>query len=327
MTMVSCYVFVVISITMTISIFRNCLLAGLTTCFIYGLTACRTTYRVTTGTFAVSDYIPDKMHGKALVFNSCGGCHYDYATSRFTGKRMKDLPGIMGKVYASNITASPTTSVIPHYTDAEFAYLVRTGITRKGHFMPYMLRPNMSDHDIHDMLAYLRSGDDAVRADERAAGKTRLNFMGRMSFRLVAKPQPYQAHVAQPEETIAKGRYLADNLGCFHCHSRSLTSLNYRHPEQSKGYMAGGAKFKKTGGGKIRGTNITMDKATGIGYYTRADFKNALVNMQGPGNRELHAPMEAFQLSDTEVDAIYAYLQTLPPKHHKVRGQPTIVSH
>lgn len=297
-------------------------------CFIAGLigllAACRTSYTVVKDTFVAGDYQPDTLHGKALLFNSCGGCHYDYYTGAFTGKRMADIPKMMGRVYASNITLSGSHSAVPRYTDAELAYLIRTGITREGHFMPYMLRPNMSDKDLHDLIAYLRSGNGPVAAVDTTAGKTRLNLMGSMSLRLVARPQTYKSHISRPETPVATGRYLVDNLGCFHCHSKSLTSLNYEFPERSKLYLAGGAKFKRIDGGRIRGTNITMDKATGIGNYTREEFKAALVDMRGPGNRQLHAPMEAFQLTDTEVDAIYSYLQSLPPKRHKVKGQPIV---
>ena len=98
-------------------------------------------------------------------------------------------------------------------------------------------------------------------------------------------------------------------------------SMNYMHPEQTKGYMAGGRKFKMPTG-IVRGANITMDPETGIGNFTKDDFRDAVLHAKDPSGKTLRPPMEAFHhMSDKETDAIYAYLQTLMPQKHKVKGQ------
>jgi len=287
---------------------------------IYCLAACRTSYPVTTDRFTADKQQADLVHGRMLVMSSCGGCHYNRETGRLTGNRMKDLPKLLGKSYAANLTASEQSSPVPHYSDAELAYLLRTGIKRDGRFVHYMLRPNMADTDLRDLIAFLRWGKYEAAASDVVAGHTRLNFMGKLGARFIAKPQPYQTNISRPEATIETGRYLVDNIGCFHCHSKKKTSLNYLHPEKTKGYMAGGARFK-TPGGAVRGSNITLDNETGIGFYTKSDFRKAVLHMEAPHNRKLRPPMEAFQLSEKEVDAIYEYLNTLPRISHKIKGQ------
>lgn len=301
-------------------------IALLTGFSLYCIAACRTSHPVTTDNFKVDKRTANLEHGKALLFSSCGGCHYDQERKSFSGKRQHDLPRILGKSYSANLTVSEKNGIPPQYTDAELAYLLRTGIARDGRFISNMLRPNMADEDLNDLIAYLRSGDGALAAVDETVGKSHLNFLGKMAIGFVAKPQPYRTNISRPREQVAEGRYLVDNIGCFHCHSKKITGLNYLHPERSKGYMAGGIKFKMPGG-KVRGANITMDRETGIGFYTKADFRQAVLHMKAPLGRDLRPPMEAFDLTNKEADAIYAYLQTLPPRHHKIKGQPRIPVH
>jgi len=298
-------------------IFRNILLAGMS---IYLIASCRSTYPTTTDNFTVNYKTADIKHGKALVMNSCGGCHYNHKVGRLIGQPMNDLPKIAGHVYSANLTNSREYSPVPKYSDAELAYLLHTGIKRDGHFVPYMLRPNISDADLKDIIAYLRSGEGAVAATDTSVGHTHLNFIGKLGMHFAGKPLPYRTNVPQPANQIEEGRYLVDNIGCFHCHSKKLTALNYMHPEETRGYLAGGAKLKKPNGDVIHGPNITMDRETGIGKYTKEDFRQAVLHMKGPHGDKLQPPMEAFHLREKECDAIYAYIKTLPPKYHHVKG-------
>ncbi len=296
---------------------KTALLAG---AGLYFIASCRMVHPTTTDNFTVNYKTADVKHGKALLYSSCGGCHYVDKTGKFSGRQLSDLPKILGKVYSANLTASPEYSPVPHYSDAELAYLVRTGIKRDGHFVPYMLRPNMSDQDLKDLIAYLRSGDEPVAASSATAGHTKLNFLGKLVIN-GRKPMPYETNIPNPTNPIDKGRYLVDNIGCFHCHSKKITSVNYLHPEESRGYLSGGAKFKIPGVGTVRGSNITIGKETGIGFFTEEDFRNAVQHAKAPNGSKLRPPMEAFHLTNEEADAIYAYINTLPPKEHKVKGQ------
>ncbi len=71
-------------------------------------------------------------------------------------------------------------------------------------------------------------------------------------------------------------------------------------------------------GVKIAASNITPDKNTGIGNYTQQQFRKAIKEGEAP-DRKLHPPMPKLDmLSDGEVDAIYAYLQTVPAVENKV---------
>lgn len=280
---------------------------------------CKTNYTTTIDHFVAVKNTTSLEHGRYLTFNMCAGCHYNGALGKFTGKPLEVIPKIAGRVYASNLTHSKRYGIPDLYSDAEFAYLIKTGITRDGRFMPYMLRPNISDRDINDIIVFLRSDDPSLAAGDTVSGYTHLNVMGRMGVRMVSHLQPYKTGTPEPQDKVAEGRYLVDVMGCFHCHSKKSTAINYLYPEKTKGYMVGGAKMK-TAAGKVWGNNMTMDKETGIGNYTIAEFRKAVQQAIDRKGNKLRPPMEAFPLTDEQTDAIYAYLQTLPVKHHKVKG-------
>ncbi|MDB5017183.1 MAG: hypothetical protein JWQ84_2015 [Mucilaginibacter sp.] len=259
--------------------------------------------------------------GKVLVYSICAGCHYNRSVNKFIGNKIDDVPEIIGSVYSANLTRSKSHGIPPHYSDAELRYLLKTGVARDGRFIPYMLRPNMAEEDLNDIIVYLRSDDPAVAAADTTVGITHYNMIGKTFMNTTAKPLPYIKGVKRPSENnpVALGAYLVDNIGCFHCHSKSLIAINYLHPDQTKGYMAGGMKLKGENGVSIVASNITPDKNTGIGNYTQAQFLKAIKDGEAP-DRKLHPPMPKFQkLSDNEVDAIYAYILSIPPQDNAVK--------
>lgn len=284
--------------------------------------SCKAKFDTTKSNFTVSRSEAAFAHGRVLVYSICGGCHYDPSIKKFIGTRIHEVPGIVGKVYSANLTNSKSNGIPIHYIDAELKYLLKTGIARDGRFIPYMLRPNMADDDLNDIIVFLRSDDPAVTAADTTIGISHLTLIGKAVMNMKAKPLPYKTDIKRPPETdsVAAGRYLVDNIGCFHCHSKSLTKLNYLDPEQSKGYMAGGMKFKTPQGTEVYASNLTPDKQTGIGNYNKLQFRKALKDGESPQGK-LHPPMPEFKmLSNDDVDAIHAYLRSIPPKYHKVQG-------
>jgi hypothetical protein len=285
--------------------------------------SCKTQFNTTKEIYTAHASSKAFERGKVLVYSICGGCHYNKSDNKFIGTPIHEVPGFMGKVYAANLTNSKSHGIPPHYSDAALKYLLKTGIARDGRFISYMLRPNMADEDLNAIIVYLRSDDPAVAAADTTIGITHLNAAGKMIMNIMAKPMPYIPDIKRPSEndTIGTGRYLVDNIGCFHCHSKSLTSLNYLNPGLSKGYLAGGLKFKDNHGNKIYASNLTFDKQTGIGNFTKLQFRKAVKDGEAPDGEKLHPPMPEFRkLKDLEVDAIYAYLKTVPPKSHKVQN-------
>jgi mono/diheme cytochrome c family protein len=284
--------------------------------------SCRWYFETTKDSLAIKNSSQSVARGKNLAFAICAGCHYDSKSGKFMGRSLNDLPKIAGHLYSANLTQSKTHGVPPNYTDAELFYLLKTGISESGEFMPYMMRPMMADEDVNDIIAYLRSDDEAVASVDTTIGKTHINFIGKTGIRFASKPQPYNKGVQRPDEEnpVAYGRYLVALIGCYHCHSKKVLGLDYLNPEKSKGYLQGGIKLKDPEGKRLYGPNLTPDKETGIGNFTEEDFKKAIQEGIAPSGRKLSPPMGKFKsLSDKQVNALYTYLRSLPPVHHVVK--------
>ena len=131
---------------------------------IYG---CKTHYKLAGEAYTLIQTPSSLENGRNLVYSSCGGCHYNRSVNKFIGNRFHDLPKALGKLYAANLTNSEMYGVTKHYSNAQLAYLIKTGIKRDGRFVPYMVRPNMADDDVNDIIVYLRSDDAAVAAGEK----------------------------------------------------------------------------------------------------------------------------------------------------------------
>ena len=284
---------------------------------------CKTKFNTTKSDYKATRSQAGFERGKELAFAICAGCHYDHKVNKFIGKQIQDVPGIAGKVYSANLTHSKTDGVTVHYSDAELKYLFKTGIARDGRYLEYMLRPNMADEDINAIIVFLRSDDPSLNAADTTVGVTHFTLIGKMYMSMHAKPVAARANVKLPSENdpAALGYYLVDNLGCFHCHSGSLTKINALHPELTPGYLAGGMKLTGMNGQKVTASNITPDKITGIGNFTKEQFRAALAEGHAP-DRELKPPMPKFaMLKNAEIDAIYAYLQTVPPVEHDTKDR------
>ncbi len=282
---------------------------------------CKTRFATTQANNYTVTPSPQKLvRGRELAMSICAGCHYDHTVNKFIGRPLEDIPGIAGKVYSANLTHSRTHGIPTRYTDAELKYLFKTGVARDGRYLNYMLRPNMADSDIDAIIAFLRSDDPSLSAADTTIGLTHFTFIGKIYMGMHANPVAYSDNIKEPPaDKVKLGYYLVDNLGCFHCHSGSLQKLNFQYPDQTPGYLAGGIKLKGINGAEMHASNITPDKQTGIGSYTIEEFRAAMVKGDAPGHR-LKPPMPKFdQLKPEEVDAIYAYLQTVPAINNLVK--------
>jgi mono/diheme cytochrome c family protein len=262
---------------------------------------------------------PERVErGRKHASMLCAGCHMNPTTGVLTGKRIEDAPPQFGTVYSLNITAHPVQG-IGSWTDGEIAYLLRTGVARDGRYTPpWMVKlPLMSDEDLHDIIAFLRSDDPMVRAADVPDQPSRPSFLTKFLTRVAFKPLPYPAGpvMAPPEsDPVAFGGYIVKaRLGCFGCHSADFATVNDLIPERSAGYLAGGNAMPDMNGRTVHTANLTMDPETGIGKWTEEQFDRALRTGIRPDNRPLRYPMEPFrELTREEVGAIFAYLKTVP---------------
>lgn len=145
----------------------------------------------------------------------------------------------------------------------------------------------------------------------------------------------------QEDNLIARGQYLTTIAGCDGCHTPfraefagpELTaaqlqtlSMNERSAKDPDMYMAGGRIFDLGPAGVIVATNITSDSETGIGDWTDEEIETAMRTGVTPDGRQLIPimPYTAYnQMADADMEAIIAYLRSLPPINNDVRPYRT----
>ena len=117
---------------------------------------------------------------------------------------------------------------------------------------------------------------------------------------------PPDAPGQNSDDPVARGRYLVDAGDCQACHTAP------------GGTPFAGARAIKTPIGIIYSANLTPDPKTGIGKWTEADFYRAMHQGVAHGGKNLYPafPYTYFtQMSRPDVDAIWAFLKTLPPTY------------
>ena len=152
------------------------------------------------------------------------------------------------------------------------------------------------------------------------------------------------------QELITHGKYLVTTGGCDDCHSPKIYTANGPVPDTTRllsGFQQGeilpalDVKYVTPGNwvatesnfsawvgpwGISYAANLTSDNATGIGAVTEEMFIKSLREgkLKGVG-RPLLPPMPwptIGQMTDQDLKAIYAYLNTIKPIHNEV-PQPT----
>lgn len=266
--------------------------------------------------YAIKSDSASIANGEKLVRLTCMDCHINYDNKLLEGKKMYDIPPAFGEVWSANLN-HPETG-LPSYTDAELAYLLRTGVKKDGKYAPpWMVKfPNMADEDLQDIIAFLRSDDPMLAPSEKVQPAPQPSFLVKFLTHIVFKPFPYperEIPLPDPGDKVARGRYLADAVvGCFSCHSADFTTNDDFHPHKSAGYYGGGTAMKDAADQDIFSANITMDPETGIGTWTEEEFVRAVKMGAGP-TYPIRAPMPKFvDLTDEEIRTIYAYLKTVP---------------
>jgi mono/diheme cytochrome c family protein len=134
---------------------------------------------------------------------------------------------------------------------------------------------------------------------------TAVALFASLGFGMISHP----SYAQTPEES--NGAYLARAADCVACHS-----VPGGKP------FAGGFKMG-TPFGAIYSTNITPDKATGIGTYTLADFDHAVRKGVAKDGHDLYPAMpypSYAKISDSDLAALYAYfMHELAPVHQQNR--------
>jgi mono/diheme cytochrome c family protein len=249
--------------------------------------------------------IGDAGEGERLgTVYGCTDCH----GANLAGRVLIDgMP--FAVVPASNLTAGAPGGA---FSDEEFEQAVRHGIGRDGRalfVMPSSEYTYLSDQDVADILAWIRTLP-AVRNDlpERRFGPIgrMLTALGKVPFQpaLIAA-DPDAAHLEKPAMTdqVQLGYYLTRM--CIGCHGRDLAGAPAFEPDGTPG-------ANLTPGGNLKNWSLE-------------DFRTVFATGRTPDGRELDPQVMPWtvigQAQPAELEAVWAYLQTLPAREHAVQAK------
>jgi mono/diheme cytochrome c family protein len=281
---------------------------------------------VTAGAGAQSATTPVER-GRYLVESilACGNCHTPKSptgepiTSRTLagGGASFTLPPFAG--VASNITPDRETG-IGTWSDAEIKRAIVAGVrpdhgklpnTTLGVVMAVSFFKALTPTDLDAVVAYLRSVP-AIR-----------NEVSAPSYRAPQVHQPFPGADAAFDESkmgdpVYRGRYLMTIGHCLECHSpmeRGVSDFN-RLGAGGRVFDARIVQGFPANWPGARAANITSHPAKGLGRWTDAEIKRAISQGLSRDGRKLQPPMPFMfyaRLAPADLDAIVAYLRTLPP--------------
>lgn len=123
---------------------------------------------------------------------------------------------------------------------------------------------------------------------------------------------------AAAQTPLERGKYLVEGiLTCGNCHTPrgpgGVLDTTRRH--------AGGPQVWETAEYRVHPSNITPDKETGIGGWSAAQVKAGIRDGRRPSGQQLspQMPYAYYQIfAPADLDAVVAYVQSLPPVSRKV---------
>jgi mono/diheme cytochrome c family protein len=243
---------------------------------------------------------------------TCGNCHTpkgptgDIKEKAFSGGLSWDEPPF--KVTAPNITQDKDTG-IGSWTDAQIKATLRTGKRPNGvqlaEVMPTSFYGIITEHDMDAIVAYLRTLKPIKNKVPDPIYKIKLPHH---SFPGAEKPYTE----AMLKDKKKKGFYLVTIGHCMECH----TPFGPKGKDFVGDLGKGGMEFPGPWGKSVS-RNITSSKAKGIGAWTDAQIKRAITTGIDDEGKHLKPPMGFgyyAHMTDADLDAIIAYLRTVPAK-------------
>ena len=246
---------------------------------------------------------------------TCGNCHsprgpggvIDTARLYAGGPQTWDTPEYTVK--GSNITPDRQTG-IGGWSAADVKRALREGKRPDGKQlspqMPYAFYKIFAPADLDAVAAYLLQVPAVANKVQAPVYKVK-----RMHVDVppgAEKPLPASAM----KDPVKRGFYLVTIGHCMECHTPAVNGRR-----DFKGALGkGGEKFEGPFGVSVS-RNITSHKTSGIGAWSDAEIKRAITQGLRKDGSRLKPPM-GFEwyarMSAADLDAIVAYLRTVPPK-------------
>jgi mono/diheme cytochrome c family protein len=245
---------------------------------------------------------------------TCHNCHtpmgpngpqFDKALSG--GLRFDEPPF---DVTAPNITPDPETG-IGKWSEADIKKALQDGVRPNGiplaEVMPTGFYKILTPRDLNGIVAYLRSLPPVSNKVPDPIYKIQIPHQ-------VFPGAEKAMSEADLKDKAKRGRYLVTIAHCLECHTPMGppgTGVDFKN---SLG--KGGREFPGPWGVSVS-RNITSSKTKGLGNWSDAEIKRAITQGLHKDGTKLKPPMGFpyyAKMTDGDVDAVVAYLRTLPAK-------------
>jgi len=259
----------------------------------------------------------------------CMDCHSTRNWDYYAGPIVEGTLGKGGEVFDQS-TGLPgvlvSKNITPHalgdWSNGEVYRAITGGLQANGKalfpLMPYDAYRTMEQRDLLDIIAYLRT----LTPIANETPDHQLDFP--LNLIVNSIPRAAEPRTVNRADPVEYGGYLAQMAGCTWCHT-PVNATQQAIPEQ---LLAGGHEFVLPNGRLVRASNISSDKETGIGNWTREQFIARFRSYQGEAAKTLSIGEEGHntlmswtlfaEMTDEDLGAIYAYLMAAEPRNNKV---------
>lgn len=240
-------------------------------------------------------------NGKIWATSLCTSCH----GLDFSGTDFFNEPDI-AVIHAPNITSGK--GGVGQFSDEDFVRIIRHGVKHDG--TPALVMPskdfsNMSDEDLADLIAYIKSlppvDKEWSKPKTTSLAKILLS-VGAFGDIINAETIDHKAvgRIKAPPigATVEYGAYVVNVVGCRKCHGDQLNGGKDGDPNAPIA------------------PNITV--GGNLGNWTKEDFIKTIKSGTSPEGKALKndfMPWFSFsKLDDERLEAVYKYLNSLPGK-------------
>ena len=232
-------------------------------------------------------------------------------TEGMGGEQFDQRYGFPGVFYSKNITPDG----ISNWTDGELFRTITTGVDKNGKplfpIMPYHYYGQLDREDIYAIIAYIRT----LVPVKNTVPPSKADFPFSIIEHLIPQQSSLKTRPAE-SDTVAYGKYLITASACVECHTKDnkgqiIAGLEY----------SGGRAFALPAG-IVRSSNLTP-AADGLKTWTAEQFVKRFKQYQDSsyrspviGEKDFNTIMPWMmyaKMKETDLRAIFAYLQTLKP--------------
>ncbi|WP_036293000.1 c-type cytochrome [Methylosinus sp. PW1] len=259
----------------------------------------------------------DIDRGRYLVeaLTACDNCHTPRGPDgyrldkRFSGGS-QTFNGENYSVRGPNIS-SDAAAGIGSWSDGRLTAAIIAGVGPQGRLAPAMPSEYyriLTARDLEAVIAFLRTAApvEAARPAQRRDGEQKAGtFPGAEA--------PFEESAL--DDPLRRGFYVATLARCMECHSGE-TNGALDHKEK----LGAGGKLFRTPAGTAVGANITQHPTAGIGAWSDAEIKAAIVAGVGRDGKPLKPTMANLskahfsKMTPRDLDALILWLRTIPPR-------------